>query len=67
MIVINFPAAEEARTWGEYAKLFFARNPHAKKEDLMLMNPEAKITRKQYFDWCWQQPEAEEIHAIYKR
>lgn len=58
--MINVPAPEEVRTWGEYVQLFKRMNPGEKMPDLPTM------TRKEYFIWCWQQPEAEEIHLAYK-
>ena len=60
-LMLNIPAPEEVRTWGEYVKLFKRLNPGEKLPDT-----NSGMTRKEYFKWSWDQHEAEEIHRAYK-
>lgn len=70
-MTIEFPAPEEARTFKDYVSLFRCRNPGIDFKEasaIWASCTEARggaHTLKSYFDWCWQQPEAEAIHAAY--
>lgn len=69
MNIIEYPAAEECKTWKEYVLIFFERNKHLpKKEAGKLVNVfhhGAFKDRMSWFNWCWEQPEAQMIHSAY--
>lgn len=62
---IDFPAPEEAKTYGEYVRLFRSRNPGVDFKEACALRESLIGNHRAYFDSCWQQHEAEMIHAIY--
>ena len=67
-MVYNFPAPEEARTYKDYVALFKRSNPEADYKEAC--EAWASVSKgfasiKGYFDWCWQQPEAEAIYQAF--
>ena len=63
-MVIEFPAPEEARTYRDYVALFRERNPGVDFKDACQVRGG---NHKQYYDQCWKQPEAMQIHQVYKQ
>ena len=62
--MIQFPAPEEAKTYKEFVALFRSRNPGVDFKDACKARGG---DHKVYYDDCWKQPEAEQIHQIYQQ
>lgn len=58
----QIPAPEEVRTWKDYVTLFRSLNPG---ENIGKVAHCSGMTLKAWFEHCWQQPEAEMIHAAH--
>lgn len=65
-MIINIPAPEEAKTYKQYVQLFKDRNIGVNASELNIMPPLSKMSRKQFYDWCWQQPDADKIHQAFE-
>lgn len=63
-MTIEFPAPEEARSYKDFVALFRARNPGVDFKEACVIRGG---NHKQYYDECWKQPEAEQIHAAYQQ